>query len=46
MIKFIFLFLLLSQVDIHAEIIKITILGSGTPRVNIERFSQSILIRA
>ena len=44
MIKFIFLFLLVISSNIHAEIIKITILGSGTPRVNIERFSQSILI--
>ena len=42
--KFIFLFLLIVSIDIYAEIIKVTILGSGTPRVNFDRFSQSILI--
>ena len=42
--KFTFLFLFLISTSGFAEIIKITILGSGTPRVNIDRFSQSILI--
>ena len=42
--KFIFLFLLFISTNIYADIIKITILGSGTPRVNIDRFSQSILV--
>ena len=42
--KFIFLFLIVFSSNLHADIIKITILGSGTPRVNVERFSQSILI--
>tara|TARA_B100000900_G_scaffold96052_1_gene79115 strand:+ start:2700 stop:3614 length:915 start_codon:yes stop_codon:yes gene_type:complete len=42
--KFIFLLLLLISTNIYADIIKITILGSGTPRVNIDRFSQSILV--
>ena len=42
--KFIFLFLLFISSNIYADIIKITILGSGTPRVNIDRFSQSILV--
>ena len=41
---FIFLFLLFISTNIYADIIKITILGSGTPRVNIDRFSQSILV--
>ncbi len=43
--KFIFLFLLtLISSNSVADIIKITILGSGTPRINDERFSQSILV--
>ena len=42
--KFIFLLLLLISTNIYADIIKIIILGSGTPRVNIDRFSQSILV--
>ncbi len=42
--KVIFLLLLFTTTTIHADIIKIIILGSGTPRVNIDRFSQSILI--
>ena len=41
---FIFLFLLLFNVKIFADIITVTILGSGTPRLDIDRFSQSILI--
>ncbi len=41
---FIFLFLLLFNVNIFADIITVTILGSGTPRLDIDRFSQSILI--
>jgi len=42
--RFVFLFLIILSTNIHADIIKITILGSGTPRVNIDRFSQSILV--
>ena len=41
---FIFLLLIILSSNIYADIIKVTILGSGTPRVNIDRFSQSILI--
>ena len=32
------------SIDTYADIIKVTILGSGTPRVSFNRFSQSILI--
>ena len=42
--KFIFLLLFIVSTEIYADIIKVTILGSGTPRVSFERFSQSILI--
>ena len=42
--KFLFLFLIFLSSNIYADIIKVIILGSGTPRVNIERFSQSILV--
>ena len=42
--KFIFLLLFIVSSEIYADIIKVTILGSGTPRVSFERFSQSILI--
>ena len=42
--KFLFLFLIILSSNIYADIIKVTILGSGTPRVNIDRFSQSILV--
>jgi ribonuclease Z len=42
--KFVFLSLIILSTNIYADIIKITILGSGTPRVNIDRFSQSILV--
>ena len=42
--RFVFLFLIILSTNIHADIIKITILGSGTPRVNIDRLSQSILV--
>ena len=41
---FLFLFLIILSSNIYADIIKVTILASGTPRVNIDRFSQSILI--
>ena len=41
---FLFLFLIILSSNIYADIIKVTILGSGTPRVNIDRFSQSILV--
>ncbi len=41
---FIFLLLSLATTNIYADLIKIIILGSGTPRVNIDRFSQSILV--
>ena len=36
--------LLVFTLNAHAEVMRIIILGSGTPRPNIERFSQSILI--
>jgi ribonuclease Z len=42
--KFLFLSLIILSNNIYADIIKVTILGSGTPRVNIDRFSQSILV--
>ena len=42
--KFLFLSLIILSSNIYADIIKVTILGSGTPRVNIDRFSQSILV--
>ena len=42
--KFIFLLLFIVSSEIYADIIKVTILGSGTPRISFERFSQSILI--
>ena len=42
--KFIFLLLFIISSEIYADIIKVTILGSGTPRVSYERFSQSILV--
>ena len=41
---FLFLSLIILSSNIYADIIKVTILGSGTPRVNIDRFSQSILV--
>ncbi len=44
MLRLILLLLLFVSTSIYADIIKITILGSGTPRVNIDRFSQSILV--
>ena len=44
MSKFLFLSLIILSSNIYADIIKVTILGSGTPRVNIDRFSQSILV--
>ncbi len=42
--KFILLLLIFITSNTYADIIKVTILGSGTPRVNIDRFSQSILV--
>ena len=42
--RFLFLSLIILSSNIYADIIKVTILGSGTPRVNIDRFSQSILV--
>lgn len=42
--KFVFLFFIILSTSTYADIIKITILGSGTPRVNIDRLSQSILV--
>jgi len=36
--------LLIFTLNAHAEVMRVIILGSGTPRPNIERFSQSILI--
>ena len=44
MMRFLFLSLIILSSNIYADIIKVTILGSGTPRVNIDRFSQSILV--
>tara|TARA_Y100000817_G_C16810024_1_gene523812 strand:+ start:343 stop:1275 length:933 start_codon:yes stop_codon:yes gene_type:complete len=43
---FITLLLLLSPVISFADVMRVTILGSGTPRPDIERFSQAILIEA
>ena len=42
--NFLFLSLIILSSNISADIIKVTVLGSGTPRVNIDRFSQSILV--
>lgn len=39
-----FLLLLFLNINTYADIITVTILGSGTPRLDINRFSQSILI--
>ena len=36
--------LLIFTLNAHAEVMRVIILGSGTPRPNIERFSQSILV--
>ena len=36
--------LLIFTLNAHAEVMRVIILGSGTPRPDIERFSQSILI--
>ena len=36
--------LLIFTLNAHAEVMRVIILGSGTPRPSIERFSQSILI--
>ena len=43
---FLISFLFCFSFNAYAEVIKVTILGSGTPRPSIERFSQSILIEA
>jgi ribonuclease Z len=42
--RFLFLSLIILSSNINADIIKVIVLGSGTPRVNIDRFSQSILV--
>ena len=36
--------LLIFTLNAHAEVMRVIILGAGTPRPSIERFSQSILI--
>ena len=38
--------LLMSSLPLFADVMRVTILGSGTPRPDINRFSQSILIEA
>ncbi len=38
--------LLLSVSTSFADVMRVTILGSGTPRPDINRFSQSILVEA
>ena len=43
---FIIFILILSPIISLADVMRVTILGSGTPRPDIERFSQAILIEA
>jgi len=43
---FVFSFLFFLSFSLNAEIMRVTILGSGTPRPDIKRFSQSILVEA
>ena len=43
---FLFPILLLFCINSYAEVMRVTILGSGTPRPDIHRFSQSILIES
>ena len=43
---FLFFFLLSLSFATSAEVIRVTILGSGTPRLDINRFGQSILVEA
>ena len=45
--RFFLIPILLAYVSVSfADIIRVTILGSGTPRPDINRFSQSILVEA
>tara|TARA_B100000965_G_scaffold360572_1_gene341386 strand:+ start:4994 stop:5920 length:927 start_codon:yes stop_codon:yes gene_type:complete len=43
---FLFFFLLSLSFATNAEVMRVTILGSGTPRLDINRFGQSILVEA
>ena len=43
---FLFLILLITPFTLSAEVLRVVILGSGTPRLDIDRFSQSILVEA
>ncbi len=43
---FLFFILLISPFTLSAEVLRVVILGSGTPRLDIDRFSQSILVEA
>ena len=40
------IFLIFFSFNINAEVIRVVFLGTGTPRLDIDRFSQSILIEA
>ena len=43
---FLFFIFLITPFTICAEVLRVVILGSGTPRLDIDRFSQSILVEA
>ena len=43
---FLFFIFLITPFTISAEVLRVVILGSGTPRLDIDRFSQSILVEA
>ena len=40
------IFLIVFSLNLHAEVMRVVFLGTGTPRLDIERFSQSILIES
>ena len=43
---FLLIFLFIFSLNAHAEVMRVLFLGTGTPRLDIERFSQSILIES
>ena len=43
---FLFFIFLITPFTLSAEVLRVVILGSGTPRLDIDRFSQSILVEA
>ena len=43
---FLFVIFLITPFTLSAEVLRVVILGSGTPRLDIDRFSQSILVEA